>query len=364
VINGSNDMKAGGKNGDSGPHPARGPANLILMAMLVFCIAFGVRQMFHPATKEVVSTKPEQNLHSIQPSQPYRMAESSNRHPPDDGIEAGNPLSDKLAKLIQDLQTEDDPMKREQLISNLLAGLKTGDIAAALDFLKDAQPTELAADLSRRLVRRWAESSPQEVAAWINGLPDGDQRQIALDSLAIVWADSQMAGATNWCQSLTDETERNRALTAVANEAVRVDPQTALQLAVGLPAGSQRDDLIRRATMEWASGDATNAVAWAEQIPDATLRATVLAGEAVAWAKQDPESAAVLAVKELPAGRLQEDTVVSIVQRWAELQPEAAAAWVAQFPEGAMRAAAIENLVALWSQKDAAAAHQWLAIHS
>jgi len=357
-------MKAGRKNDKSVPRPASGPLDWLLMAMLVFCLAFGVRQMFHPATKEVESTKHEQNLHSIQPSQPYRMAESSNRHPPDDGIETGNPLSDKLAKLIQDLQTEDDPMKREQLIANLLAGLKTGDIAAALDFLKDAQPAELAADLSRRLVRRWAESNPQEVAAWINGLPDGDQRQIALDSLAIVWADSQMVEATSWGQSLGNDGERNRVLTDVANEAVRADPMTALQLAVGLPADAQRDDLIRRAAMEWASGDATNAVAWAEQIPDATLRVTVLAGEAVAWAKQDPESAATLAVTELPAGRLQEDTVVSIVQRWAELQPEAAAAWVAQFPEGAMRAAAIENLVALWSQTDAAAAQQWLASHS
>ena len=355
-------MKRTGIN--AGPRPARGPADWVLMAMLGLCLAFGVRQMFHPATKEVESTKPEQNLHSIQSSQPYRMAESSNRHPPDDNIEAGNPLSDKLAKLIQDLQAEDDPMGREQLIANLLAGLKTGDIATALDFLKNAQPAELAADLSRRLVRHWAESSPRDVAAWLNGLPDGDQRQAALDDLAIVWANSQMVEAISWGQSLGNEGERNRALTDVANEAVRADPMTALQLAVGLPADVQRDDLIRRAAMEWASGDATNAVAWAEQIPDATLRVTVLAGEAVAWAKQDPESAATLAVMELPAGRLQEDTVVSIVQRWTELQPEAAAAWVAQFPEGAMRAAAIENLVALWSQTDADAAQQWLASHS
>jgi hypothetical protein len=357
-------MIAGKKNGDSGPHPVSGTADWVLMAMLVFCLAFGVRQMFHPATKEVDSTKHEQNAHSIQPFQPYGTAESSNRYPPDEGIEAGNPLADKLAELIQGLQAEDDPMKREQLIANLLAGLKTGDIAAALAYMKDAQPAELAADLSRRLVRHWAESSPREVAAWINGLPDGDQRQAALDGLAIVWANSQMVEAINWGQSLAKEGERNRALTDVANEAVRTDPMTALQLAVGLPADVQRDDLIRRATMEWTSGDATNAVAWAEQIPDATLRVTVLAGEAVAWAKQDPESAAMLAVRELPAGRLQEDTVVSIVQRWAELQPEAAAAWVAQFPEGAMRAATIENLVTLWSRTDAAAAQQWLASHT
>jgi hypothetical protein len=94
------------------------------------------------------------------------------------------------------------------------------------------------------------------------------------------------------------------------------------------------------------------------------LRASVLAGESVAWAKQDPESAADLAVQELPAGRLQEDTVISIIQRWAQQAPEAAAAWVDQFPPGPLRTVAIDNLVSQWSQKDAAGAHQWLANHS
>jgi hypothetical protein len=357
-------MKAGRKNNNDGPRPARGPSDWFLMAMLVFCLAFGVRQMFHPAAKKVESVKAGQILRAPPPSEMVWTGANPKHDSSADDVEAGKLPADKLAKLIQDLQSQDDPMEREQLIADLLASLKTGDSAAALDFLKDAEPAELAADLSRRLVRRWAESSPREVAAWINGLPDGDQRLAAVDGLAIVWANSQMADAIGWGQSLGNEGERNRALTDVANEAVRADPMTALQLAVDLPADVQRDDLIRRAAMEWASGDATNAVAWAEQIPDATLRATVMAGEAVAWAKQNPESAATLAIEELPPGRLQEDTVVSIVQRWAEQQPEAAAAWVAQFPEGAMRAAAIENLVALWSQKDAAAAQQWLAAHS
>jgi hypothetical protein len=74
--------------------------------------------------------------------------------------------------------------------------------------------------------------------------------------------------------------------------------------------------------------------------------AKVLAGEAVSWAEQNPEAAATLAVDQLPAGRLQEDTVVSIVQRWAQSDTVAAATWVAQFPEGSLRKTAVENLVA------------------
>jgi len=215
----------------------------------------------------------------------------------------------------------------------------------------------------RRLLRFWAESNPQDLAASINNLPVGNQRQSALDALAITWANGQLTNAICWGQLLKAEGERNRALAAVANEAVCTGPMTALQLAVNLPADSQSDELIRRAAMEWASGDATNALAWAEQIPDGPLRATVLASESVAWAEKNPSASANLVVKELPAGRLQDDTVVSIMERWAQQQPEMAAAWVAQIPAGSLRTAAIENLIRQWSQKDEAATKQWQAAH-
>jgi len=353
---------------NDGPRPTRGPSPWLLLAMaglLAGLLTVGIRQMFNSNAKRIEPPKPEQILRATQPSsEMVSTIANLNHNHRTATVKSGNPMADHLAKRIQDFQVEDDPMQREEFIADLLAGLKTEGVAAALDVLKAAEPADLAADLSRQLIRRWAEGDPQGVAAWMNNLPSGNQREAALDNLAIVWANSQLADAIGWGQSLTDEGERHRALTAVANEAVRADPIAALQLAVNLPADSQRDDLIRRGAMEWASGDAPSAVAWAEQIPDETLRAKVLAGEAVAWAKQDPEAAAVLAAKELPAGRLQEDTVVSIVQRWAQQRPEAAAAWVAKFPEGPVRAAAIENLVVQWSQKDAAGAQQWLAAHS
>jgi len=339
--------------------------SLWLWLAMAGLLTVGIWQMFNSNTEKIESPLPAQTLRTTtQPSEIIRISANISHHHPAASVETVNPLADRLGELFQNLQAEDDPMKREELINGFLAGLKTEDISATLDLLKNAGPAGLGDDLSRRLVRRWAESNPQDAAAWVNNLPSGNQREAALDNLAIVWADSQLTNAISWGQSLTDEGERNRALTVVANEAVRTDPMATLQLAVGLPADSQRDDLIRRAAMEWASGNASNAVAWTEQIPDETLRAKVLAGDAVAWAEQDPQSAAILAVKELPAGRLQEDTVVSIVQRWAQQQPEAAAAWVAQFPAGPMREAAIENLVVQWAQKDPAAAQQWLAGHS
>lgn len=351
------------KKQDDAPRSNCGPSFWLLLVMAVF-LAAGIRQMLHSDEKQVASTISGQISQATQPSQlVWSITKISHQHQAA-SFGGSYSLAHHLADRIQKLQAEKDSVKREQLIVSFLTGFKTENIPDALEILKYAESAEVAGELEQRLVRRWAEGNPQDVAAWINKLPSGDQRQAALDDLAIVWANGQLADAINWGQSLTDEAERNLTLTAVATEAVRIDPVKALQIAVNLPADSQRDELIRRATMDWASGDAQNAVAWAEQIPDETLRAKVLAGAAVAWARQDPESAAVLVVEELPSGRLQEDAVISIVQRWAQQEPESAAAWVAQFPEGLLRETAIENLIAQWSQSDSAAAQQWLAGHS
>jgi hypothetical protein len=96
-------------------------------------------------------------------------------------------------------------------------------------------------------------------------------------------------------------------------------------------------------------------------IPDEPLRQTVLASELVAWSETEPANAATRAVKTLPAGRMLDDTLVSIVQRWAQTDARAAAAWVERFPEGSLRAAAVENLLSQWRQTDPDAAAQWLS---
>ena len=135
---------------------------------------------------------------------------------------------------------EPDPLKREQRITDYLASLKPGDLPGVLAALKNAVPVEFARDLSRRVIRRWAGLSPATVAAWLSQQPAGEQRQLAAESLALVWAGGDLAGATDWGLALTDRDERSSVLTAIAGEAVRSDPEGALQLAVELPSTACR----------------------------------------------------------------------------------------------------------------------------
>ena len=95
-------------------------------------------------------------------------------------------------------------------------------------------------------------------------------------------------------------------------------------------------------------------------VPEVNLRERLLAAVAVSSAEKDGAAAATLAVKTLGAGDEQDRAVVSIVQRWAQNSPNAAASWVAQWPDTPARDAATQNLLALWTGQDSQAAAAWL----
>jgi hypothetical protein len=118
--------------------------------------------------------------------------------------------------------------------------------------------------------------------------------------------------------------------------------------------------LLVHSVSQWAGTDSAAAADWAASVPDSSLRQHLLAAVAVASAEQDGAAAATLAVNGLVAGEEQDRTVVSIVQRWAQNSPQAAASWVSQFPDIPSREPAVQNLLALWTAQDAKAAGNWL----
>jgi hypothetical protein len=188
-----------------------------------------------------------------------------------------------------------------------------------------------------------AQNDPRGFSEWAATLPAGANRRFALETAALVWGATDPSSAAAWAGELSRETERTQTLTHIANEAVRSNPQLALELACSFPKPAMAEILPRAAT-EWAVSNPAAAAEWASQISSLPLRAAVLAGIATAWSEQDPVAAATMVLRELPAGRLQAGTIISIVQRWAQQSPSDATDWVNQFPDGDLRDAAMECL--------------------
>jgi hypothetical protein len=189
--------------------------------------------------------------------------------------------------------------------------------------------------------------------------PEGPFQREASRSVAIGWANQNLSEAANWVRGWPED-QKETGLLAVAYEAVRTSPKDALWLASELKPTASRDSLITHAVREWAAQDPEAPLAWAEKMESSSLKDQVYASAALSLSETDPTAAANLAVEKVQPGGRQDDTVVSIVQRWAQSDPEHAADWVAKFPEGRMGNAAIENLVQIWAEKAPDKAREWL----
>ena len=273
------------------------------------------------------------------------------------------PLTDQAqpshAILLAAVEAETDSDLRSEALERAVEFVSDAQLPALLDSLAlDANPA--AAEMSLLRVRRWAENDPAAAAAWTSQMPENPVRRAALEQVAIAWASTDIAAATSWAQSLPESESKHAAIIALAYEAARTGPVPALELASTLSPTSSRDDLLVHAVSQWAGTDFATASTWATQVADPNLRERLVAAVAIASAELDGAAAATLAANALGIGDEQNRATVSIVQRWAQASPQAAASWVSQFPDIPSRASSVENLLALWTAQDAEAAGNWL----
>lgn len=262
------------------------------------------------------------------------------------------PWNDSLSGLLRDIDAETDPMRRESLIAAAVDAVPAGDTRAALARLWEIQgATASGKELVSRLARRWAEEDAPDAAKWIQASAPGPLREIALDQAAIAWASVDLPGVMEWARSMSGDPDGERVMRQTAYEASRSSPVEALGLAVELPAGNARNNLIIHACLQWAGTDGAGAAEWAGQIEDRLLRERALAAIATSWAGQNPHEAACLAAEALPEGHQQNRAVAAIVQRWARMEPAKAAEWVSGFDDSPVKTAAMKTLLAVSKSK-------------
>ena len=284
-------------------------------------------------------------------------AATAARPPVSSGEAVAVSLPDNL-RALADAANRVPEAQHDAAWATLIQSFPPTDIPQLLKALAPA--TDDASVLLRQLLlRRWAAADPAAAAAWAAGFADPAVQLESLQQVALVWSQSNLSLAIQWAQQLPDGSRQTVCL-ALAYEAARTDPQTALTLAMDLPANAARADLVAHATAQWATGDPAAAAAWAVQITDPALREQVVSAIATEWGGNDPAAAANLALNSLSTGKAQNDAIVGIVQRWAQNDPAAAAQWATAFPSGDLQSAALENVIKPWALRDSQAAGAWL----
>ena len=236
----------------------------------------------------------------------------------------------------------------------------SSDIQEELQALITQFPTDVSRARQDQLINSWVGKDAAAAALFVEQMPVGSFRTDSLLSLARSWSNLDFAAASQWARQLSHPDDRVNAITSMVYEAAGHSPMAALRLAEELPRDSARDALFHYAARQWAAQDGAQAGDWASRLGDTKLRTSLLGDIAVSWSDSDPVAALSMAMDAIPSGRVHDDTVVGIVQRWTQQDATQAAEWVERFPEGAVRDAAVENLVRLWTETEWEGPARWL----
>lgn len=196
-----------------------------------------------------------------------------------------------------------------------------------------------------------ASQNPAAAARQAEAETDAALKAEYLTQVALAWANTSPSAATRWGSALANPTERQLTLILIAGELARSQPKEALDLALTLDPAPAREAVIHTAAAEWSIKDPVEAVVWASGLTDPELRSPVLSSVLIQLADNSPETAVILAETYLAPGIGRDNVTVSILQRWAQQDPDGARQWLDLCPDTALRTTAGEALS--WFQPEA-----------
>ena len=178
-------------------------------------------------------------------------------------------------------------------------------------------------------------------ASFVDSLPVGHVRSEALRRFAQAFASLDPERAELWASSLSDEAERESALGDVCSRIALTDAGNAVRT---FERHQLSGVLLENLVQQWADQDFSAAAAWALARPTGEQRDQMCGRLAIVLSATEPASAANLVLKEIPAGLIQTEAVVSVLYQWGTRDMDGASAWVALFPTGSLKERAESEL--------------------
>lgn len=253
-----------------------------------------------------------------------------------------------LGKALSNLESA-EPEEQSLLLSRTTDAWPLNGLHEAMTSLLTLKDRPAASMLATSMLSRWASQSPGDAAMWAESLPPGDPRIQAFQQVALAWSAKEFWESWNWAVDLPNDAAKNAAILSLAYELSRIDPQGAFEKSAILPEGPERSRLVEHAVANWAYTAPIEALRQVREIGNPELRNSALGSLAISWSETDPHSAATLVADAMEPGPAQDRAVASIVQRWAQQDPDAASAWIDTFPEGPLKEISISHIT---SQSD------------
>jgi hypothetical protein len=209
---------------------------------------------------------------------------------PAGALAAVNSLSDSAA----DSQTKSAAIKA--LATSLTDRGQFSQAAALFSSMPAGQTRD---DANAQLAQSWAESSPQDAAAWIGNLTDPQQRNTVGAQVAKAWAANDPAAAATWAAQMDVQNAagadpnnpsagpNGQLLASAIQSWTNYDLDAAGQFLNQLPSSPTKDSSVAIFALSSTQEDPGSAMQWVDTITDDNLRQRATFGVALQWMQQD-----------------------------------------------------------------------------
>jgi hypothetical protein len=250
--------------------------------------------------------------------------------------------------------------QRDHLVGNWLNRLADADFGAAVEWFKRMPDGRGKQQALQQFAWRWAQSAPEDAAAYALTVPAGRARDDFLRGVAGQWANNDPEAALRWAAGLGDQRLQREALSTVVSAWSGQSPVEAASYVAQLPEGPLQNQAAASVASSWAGEDPAAALAWVQGFGDDDLRRSALQTVVSQWANNDPAGAGAW-VRQQPAGPQRDAMVGGLARNLAFNDPGTASEWAnllgSESPEFASVASAIASA---WANQDSAGGNEWL----
>ncbi len=227
------------------------------------------------------------------------------------GIKSGEELA-RMATILANIWSSDPAAATHWLLSlndshSRLEGLKSimsswgekAPVQAASELLQMPEALRSHPDVIGPLLEAWMRKDADGAVEWINALPAGDTRTVALAQISFSLSDDELPQLWNYASRLPPSTPKDRLMSSL---------------------------LVRQ-----SSTDPAHAASQAMALADVDIRHTTLSQVMSGWTRASPLDAAAF-IADLQDETLQTQMLHSVLYNWPESQRAALHDWVNRFP--------------------------------
>jgi RNA polymerase sigma factor (sigma-70 family) len=177
----------------------------------------------------------------------------------------GGQAMHRLDKLLEHAPEQ----MRQPLIENAFTYLREDTLTdpqvwiARLAFLPESSRRRAAGQIAGA----WAAQAPDEAVAWLNTMPAGATRDMAMHYIITSWAAKDMRGAADWTATLPAGAERDRGAGTLVLALAERNPTEALEWMMAIGDSTQRERIAAQAAQTMAARNPAAARQWIETAP-------------------------------------------------------------------------------------------------